>query len=241
MFAKSDVEAGPTPAPLYPTMTESPELRWSFVRKVYSIVAVQLLPTVAVGAVVVTFRHPIVTFFTTTNGGLACYIVILLTPFVTLIPLFCCHQRHPINYVLLGIFTISLSFAVGLSCAFSRGKVILEATILTAVVVVSLTLFTFWAAKKGYDFNFLGPFLFGALMMLIVFGFIQILFPMGKFSVMIYGCLAALIFCGYIVFDTDNLIKRYTYDEYILAAISLYLDIINLFLALLTIFGGADS
>ncbi|KAJ0512636.1 hypothetical protein HanHA300_Chr10g0348411 [Helianthus annuus] len=238
-FMKSDLESGTT-GTLYPTMTESPELRWSFIRKVYSIVAIQLLLTVAVGAVVVSF-HPIVTFLTTTTAGLACYIILIITPFITLCPLYFYHQRHPVNYVLLGIFTVSLAFSVGLTCAFTSGKVILEAVILTAVVVVSLTLFTFWAAKMGYDFNFLGPFLFGALMVLLVFALIQIFFPLGKLSVMIYGCLAALIFCGYIVYDTDDLIKRYTYDEYIWAAVALYLDIINLFMALLTIFSAADS
>lgn len=60
------------------------------------------------------------------------------------------------------------------SIEFVTGKVILEAVILTAVVVVSLTLYTFWAAKRGYDFNFLGPFLFGAIVVLMVFGFIQV-------------------------------------------------------------------
>ncbi|CAF2106388.1 unnamed protein product [Brassica napus] len=30
------------------------------------------------------------------------------------------------------------------------------------------------AAKRGYDFNFLGPFLFGALIVLIVFAMIQV-------------------------------------------------------------------
>jgi len=64
---------------------------------------------------------------------------------------------------------------------------------------------------------------------------VQILFPLGRVSVMIYGCLVSIIFCGYIVYDTDNLIKRHTYDEYIWAAVSLYLDIINLFLYLLTV------
>lgn len=58
---------------------------------------------------------------------------------------------------------------------------------------------------------------------------------------MIYGGLAAIIFCGYIIYDTDNLIKRYSYDEYIWAAVALYLDIINLFLALLTIFRAAET
>ncbi|KAG2271887.1 hypothetical protein Bca52824_066442 [Brassica carinata] len=55
------------------------------------------------------------------------------------------------------------------------GKVILESAILTTVVVLSLTVYTFWAAKRGYDFNFLGPFLFGALIVLIVFAMIQVM------------------------------------------------------------------
>jgi len=109
------------------------------------------------------------------------------------------------------------------------------------VVVISLTAYTFWAAKRGHDFNFLGPFLFAALMVLMVFSLIQIFFPLGKISVMIYGGLASLIFCGYIIYDTDNIIKRYTYDEYIWAAVSLYLDVINLFLSLLQVLRAADS
>ncbi|KAJ7972754.1 Bi1-like protein [Quillaja saponaria] len=221
-------------------MLESPELRWSFIRKVYYIIAIQLLATIAVGAVVVSV-HPISTFFVTTSGGLALYIILIITPFITLCPLYYYYQKHPVNYLLLGIFTISLAFAIGLTCAFTSGKVILEAAILTAVVVLSLTFYTFWAARRGQDFNFLGPFLFGAVMVLMVFAMIQLFFPLGKLSVMIYGCLAAIIFCGYIVFDTDNLIKRYSYDEYIWAAVSLYLDIVNLFLSLLTVFRAADN
>ncbi|KAJ8749467.1 hypothetical protein K2173_025662 [Erythroxylum novogranatense] len=237
-YSKDDLEAGARP--LYPMMLESPDLRWAFIRKIYSIITVQLLLTIAVASVVV-FVRPIAVFFVTTSAGLALYIVLIFVPFLALCPLFYYHQKHPVNYFLLGIFTISLAFAVGLTCAFTKGKVILESVILTTVVVVSLTLYTFWAARRGYDFNFLGPFLFGAILVLMVFALIQVLFPLGKISIMIYGCLASIIFCGYIVYDTDNLIKRYSYDEYIWAAVSLYLDIINLFLALLTIFRAADS
>ncbi|KAJ9696113.1 hypothetical protein PVL29_008387 [Vitis rotundifolia] len=221
-------------------MLENPQLRWAFIRKIYSIVAIQLLLTIAVAAVVVTV-HPIAYFFVSTGAGLALYIVLIFVPFIVLCPLYYYHQRHPVNYLLLGVFTVSLAFVVGLTCAFTSGKVILESVILTTVVVVSLTLYTFWAAKRGHDFNFLGPFLFGAILVLMVFALIQILFPLGRLSVMIYGLLASLIFCGYIIYDTDNLIKRYSYDEYIWAAVSLYLDVINLFLALLTVFRAADT
>ncbi|GMP90919.1 hypothetical protein CsSME_00041838 [Camellia sinensis var. sinensis] len=235
-------------------MLESPELRWAFIRKIYSILALQLLITIAVAAVVITVR-PVALFFSTTGAGLALYIVIIITPFIVLCPLYYYHQTHPVNYFLLGLFTVSLAFIVGLTCAFTNGKqsilifcflflicnwVILESVILTAAVVISLTLYTFWAARRGHDFNFLGPFLFGAIFVLIIFALIQVLFPLGKISVMIYGCLASIIFCGYIIYDTDNLIKRYSYDEYIFASVALYLDIINLFLSLLTVFRAAE-
>jgi FtsH-binding integral membrane protein len=239
---KRDLENGTTTTEtrtLYPMMLENPQLRWSFIRKVYSIITFQLLLTIAVASVVV-FVPPIAHFFVSSTQGLVLYIVLIFVPFITLCPLYYYHQKHPLNYFLLLIFTVSMAFPVGLTCAFVSGKVILESIILTAAVVFSLTLYTFWAVKRGHDFSFLGPFLFGALIVLILFGLIQILFPLGKLSHMIYGCLASIIFCGYIVYDTNNLIKRFSYDQYIWAAVSLYLDIINLFLSLLTIFRASN-
>jgi len=47
----------------------------------------------------------------------------------------------------------------------------------------------------------------------------------------IYGFLATLVFSGFIVYDTRMLLKRHTYNEYMVAAISRYLDVINLFMA----------
>ncbi|KAG6727215.1 hypothetical protein I3842_02G119400 [Carya illinoinensis] len=225
---------------LYPMMLESPQLRWAFIRKVYAILCLQMLLTTVVAAVVVFFR-PIPDFIAHTSAGLAVYIVICVLPFILLCPLYCFHKRHPLNMFLLMLFTISIALTVGLACAFTKGKIILEAAILTSVVVVSLTLYTFWAVKRGSDFSFLGPFLFASLLVLIAFGLIQIFFPMGKMTVAIYSGLAALIFCGYIVYDTDNLIKRFSYDDYVWASVSLYLDIVNLFLSLLTIFSIVDN
>ncbi|KAJ8497931.1 hypothetical protein OPV22_008483 [Ensete ventricosum] len=233
-----DAESGAQP--LYPAMLEPPDLRWAFIRKIYSILVIQMVLTVAVASVVVAVR-PVSQFFVSSAAGLGLYIFLIILPFIVLCPLYYYYQHHPWNFLLLGVFTVSISFAVGLTCAFTSGKVILESAILTTVVVVSLTLYTFWAASRGHDFNFLGPFLFSAMLALMVFAFIQLLFPMGRISVMIYGVLAAIIFCGYIIYDTDNLIKRYAYDEYIWAAVALYLDVINLFLSLLTVFRASDS
>ncbi|OVA03472.1 Bax inhibitor 1-related [Macleaya cordata] len=238
-FGKTgDIESGNRQ--LYPMMLESPELRWAFIRKVYTILTLQLLLTVAVAAFVV-FYHPIAEFIVSTTVGVVLYVFTVIMAFIILCPLYIYRQKHPVNLLLLFLFTVFLAFTIGLSCSFRSGKVILEAVILTAVVAISLTIYTFWAAKRGYDFSFLGPFLFAASLVLLVFGLIQIFFPLGKLSLMIYGCLGAIIFSGYIIYDTDELIKRFTYDEYIWASVNLYLDIINLFMALLTIFGAAED
>ncbi|KAH7850551.1 hypothetical protein Vadar_034759 [Vaccinium darrowii] len=121
MYQKIDVESGSACTPLYPMMLESPELQWAFIRKIYSIVTVQLLLTIAVAAAVVTVE-PISVFFTTTYTGLALYIVLIITPFIgislyfpspqlkllqlcriasnfaVLWPLAYHYKRHPVNY-----------------------------------------------------------------------------------------------------------------------------------------------
>jgi len=134
-----------------------------------------------------------------------------------------------------------LSVTVGVACANTEGRIVLEALILTSAVVFSLTAYTFWASKKGKDFSFLGPVLFSCLVILILTGFIQAFFPLGSTSVALYGGFSAMIFSGYIVYDTDNLIKRFTYDEYIWASVTLYLDILNLFLTILRVLRQGDN
>ncbi|XP_049933167.1 protein LIFEGUARD 2-like [Nymphaea colorata] len=224
-----DVEVGVAP-PLYPGMMENPELRWAFIKKIYSILTVQILLTVAVCAVVVAV-HPIADFLFTTSPGLAIYIVCLVLPFIISILLYTYRQKHPFNFVLLGFYTVSISFVVGLTCAFTSGRAILQAASVTALLVVGLTLYTFWAAKRGRDFKILGPFLFCSLVALIGFCVIRFLFPFGKITNTIFGCIGTIISSGYIIYDTDNLIKRYDYDNYIWASVNIYLDIINLFLS----------
>lgn len=143
-----DLEAGAQL--LYPTMLEAPELRWAFIRKIYSILTVQLLLTVAVASVVVTVR-PISHFFVSTSTGLVLYIFLVILPLirkflfdfrdfveprfcllsflycfvgiiVVMFPLYRYYQRHPVNLILLGLFTVAISFAVGLTCAFTSGE-----------------------------------------------------------------------------------------------------------------------
>ncbi|KAM5558204.1 protein LIFEGUARD 2 [Rosa sericea] len=171
---------------------------WSFVGKVYAILTLQLLATIGVGATV-RLVPSISHFLLKTHAGIAVYVVILVTPFIVLIPMFCLRHVKPVNYLLVAIFTVSLAFQVGITCVFTPGMVILESVFLTAVVFVTLTLYTFWAAWRGYDFSLLGPFLSEALLCLIIYVFIQAFSPLGKSNMMIFGALGSIVFCGYIV------------------------------------------
>eukprot|EP00898_Chlorokybus_atmophyticus_P002504 jgi/Chlat1/3254/Chrsp22S03432 len=226
----NDLEAGGST--LFPGLSEADsEMRWGFVRKVYGILSMQFLLTVIVSSIMV-FSEPVNRLVTSNQAFL---IVAMLLPFAVMIPLYCYRYHHPLNLVLLGLWTVAISLTVGVACSFVAGVVVLEALILTAAVVGGLTAYTFYAVKQGKDFNMLGPMLFASLWVLIAWGFIQFFFAPGPIGRMIYSLIGAIIFSAYIVYDTDNLIKRFSYDEYVWASVALYLDVINLFLRILEI------
>ena len=66
-------------------------------------------------------------------------------------------------------------------------------------------------------------------------------FPYSSTAELIYGGLGALIFCGYILVDTQLVMRHYHVEEEIAAAISLYLDIINLFVSILRILNSQQN
>ena len=85
--------------------------------------------------------------------------------------------------------------------------------------------------------------LFVAVIVLLVFGIIAIFIP-GKIITLIYASLGALIFSMYLVYDTQMMVggkHKYSIspEDYIFAALNLYLDIINIFLYILTIIGAS--
>jgi Integral membrane protein, interacts with FtsH len=50
--------------------------------------------------------------------------------------------------------------------------------------------------------------------------------------------LGAMVACGYILYDTSNIINRLDPDDFVFACMSLYLDIIMLFIRLLELLGN---
>ena len=86
----------------------------------------------------------------------------------------------------------------------------------------------------------------GLLVILMIAGFLMIFLPSNKYTIIAYASLGAFIFSMYIVYDTQLMMggkHKYSLspEEYIFASLSLYLDIINLFMYILMIIGAARS
>lgn len=147
-------------------------------------------------------------------------------------------KSYPTNLLFLSGFTALEAYSISVIVSFYETKIVLEALILTAGIFVALTLF---ACQTKYDFTSWMPYLFGGLWALILFGFMAAFFPYNSTAELVYGAIAALIFSGYILVDTQLVMRHYHVEEEIAAAISLYLDIINLFLAILRILNSQSN
>merc|ERR1712224_504809 len=128
-----------------------------------------------------------------------------------------------------------MSLSVGGICAayyqLGLGILIAEAFAITAVIFFGLTGYVIFSGK---DFSWMGSFLFAALVGLCFASVVAIFVPALRNNI-VFPLIGALIFSGYIVYDTHRITKVFGYDDYIIAAIELYLDIINLFLYILQI------
>merc|ERR1719326_1029858 len=109
---------------------------------------------------------------------------------------------------------------------------------ITAGVVAGLTSYTFYAVRRGADFGYLGPVLWACLMGMLFFALTAFFVPMGPVVHSVYAGIGAVVFSGYIVCDTDLIVRRLPIDEYIWGAMSLYIDIVNLFLFILDLLNG---
>jgi FtsH-binding integral membrane protein len=147
-------------------------------------------------------------------------------------------KSYPTNLMFLAGFTAMEAYSVSVIVSFTEAKIVVQAAFFTLGIFVALTLF---ACQSKYDFTSWIPYLFGALWVLILFGFMSMFFPHSSTVELGYGVISALLFSAYILVDTQMIMRHYHVEEEIAAAISLYLDFINLFLAILRILNSQNN
>lgn len=216
-------------------------VRRGFIRKVYSILCAQLCVTL--GFIAWFLFHEPTKRFVQNNPAL--WIISLVVMFVTLIAITCCEgvrRKSPMNFILLGLFTLAESFMLGCMASRFNSQEVILAVGVTAGVCLALTLFAF---QTKWDFTTCTGFLFVAVVVLFFFGIFAIIFH-NRILTLVYASLGALIFSFYLVYDTQLMMggkHKYSLspEEYIFAALSLYLDITRIFMYILTIIGASRN
>lgn len=209
-------------------------IRMQFVRKVYSILTVQILLTTILSSV--SFFSDRYHLWIQSNFWLMMLSVLGAIGFMFLT--YWKRKSYPANLLFLSAFTAMEAYSVSVVTSFYDARVVVEALILTLGIFVALTVF---ACQTRYDFTSWIPYLFGGLWVLILFGFMAAFFPINSTVELVYGVIAALIFSGYVLVDTQLIMRHYHVEEEIAAAISLYLDVLNLFLSILRILNSQNN
>jgi FtsH-binding integral membrane protein len=207
------------------------EARLQFLKKVYAILSAQVLMTTLVcGAVM---SSPTLTATVKNNADFMPMLGIM--SFMVLIWLHVQRRNYPTNFYLLGIFTLLQSLTIATVTTFYDSVIVIKAAVITGTVFMSLTMYTFNSKK---DYSSWGAALFCGLWILIVTNLVHVLFfPESPIYEELSAAGGAGLFCLFIIYDTHLVMKKLSPEEYILAAINLYLDILNLFLEILRIMG----
>jgi len=206
----------------------------SFIRKVYSILTVQLLLTF--GLTTVSFYSPPYKAFIQSHAWLTFASLFGAIAFMLLT--YWKRKSYPQNLIFLSGFTALEAYSISVITSFYESRIVILALVFTLGIFAALTLF---ACQTKYDFTSWVPYLAGTLWIMIIFGFMAAFFPYSSTMELGYGIVASLVFSGYILVDTQLIMRHYHVEEEIAAAISLYLDIINLFLAILRILNSQQN
>ncbi|XP_073847849.1 protein lifeguard 2-like isoform X2 [Musca autumnalis] len=213
-------------------------VRKGFIRKVYLILMAQLLFTF--GIVALFLFHEPTQQFSQRNPGLV--LAAAITTLVVVIAMACCESARrsfPLNFICLGVFTLAESFLVGAIASRYNSESVFLAVGITAILCLALTLF---AMQTKYDFTACGGFLIAALVCLMIFGIVAMFWRAHIVQTIYAGC-GALLACVFLIYDTQIMMggdHKYSIspEEYIFAALNLYMDVIRIFLYVLQLIGN---
>ena len=206
--------------------------RATLVRRTYGLVFLGILATIAGTAF--TLAQP------------ALFGAVIAHPFITMIAAFIplimvqrSAREYPKNLILTLLFTFVMGVAIAPGMYLAERAVpgvVTQAGLLTFAAFGALSLYAVFSRR---DFSAWGAFFFVGLIVLLVASVLNIFFQ----SVVVGLFLSAIgvfVFSGLLVFDTWRIVRSGAYgqDDYVFAAVTIYLDLLNLFMFILSLLGG---
>jgi modulator of FtsH protease len=205
------------------------------VRRTYGLVFLGIIVTM-IGSLVAmrtpallqqSAQHPFITFFV--------FLGLLIFAQRT-------HRAFPQNIIL----TLLATFAAGVMIApmlyvYDRMQpgIVGQAAGLTFVTFLALSLYATFSRR---DFSAWGGFFMVGVIVLLVTALLNWFFKNETASLWIAAG-TVFVFGGLLVFDTWRIVRSNQYgpDDYVPAAVSIYVDLLNIFLAILRLLGGRRS
>lgn len=202
------------------------------IRNTYTLLAMTLLFSALMAAVGMMVRVPYGINLLTSLGALA--LIWLVLPRTA---------NSPSGLLVTFAITGLLGFGLGpILNAYlhlhNGGEIVMSALGLTGLIFLTLSAYALTTRK---DFSYMAGFLFGGMMIgllaaLVVIGAGMFGYPLPGLSLAV-AAIFAVVMSGYILFQTGQLVNGGE-TNYIVATVSLYLSIYNLFISLLQLIGA---
>jgi FtsH-binding integral membrane protein len=222
----------PSIAQAIPVPVRSGTERATLVRRTYGVVFLGVIIT-CVGAA-----------FAMTQPALL--EAVLQHPFITMIcvfaPLFMVMRnprQFPQNIALTGLFTFAEGVWLAPLLLFAERNqpgVINQAALITLGTFGALSMYAVFSRR---DFSAWGSFFTVGLFVLFITMIIN-MFLRSASAALWLSAAGVFVFGGLLVFDTWRILRSGTYgeDDYVAAAVQIYLDLINMFLFIVSLLGG---
>ena len=199
-----------------------------FVKTTYKFFAASLL-FATIGAIVGFMNFALVT-------DPAVRIGLIVAEIVAFLGLLFLRKSPGLNVALLFIFTfltgITLVPLLGLVLARQGVGAIAQAFGMSTIVFGVMSIF---ALKTKADLANMGKMLFISLIVVVICSLVNLFLGSPMFQVLIAGA-AVVLFSLFVAYDTQNIVRG-LYADPVQAAVSLYLDFLNIFVSLLQLFG----
>nr|XP_042906897.1 uncharacterized protein LOC107452439 isoform X2 [Parasteatoda tepidariorum] len=137
--------------------------------------------------------------------------------------------------------TLCMSYIMGsISCVYDTNAVLMAIGICVIVCFV-VTVFSFYTK---FDFTNCGGIMCILLIVLLIFGIVAIIVRSHTMT-MVYAGVGALVFMAFLAYDTQLIMGGKMHainpEEYVFAALSLYVDVMYIFMYILMLFGGTGE
>jgi FtsH-binding integral membrane protein len=166
----------------------------------------------------------------------------IISMIAVFVPLFMAQRAardFPKNLILTFLFTFVVGVWISPFLAFAEIRspgVVSQAALLTFAAFGVLSLYAVFSKR---DFSAWGSFFMVGMVVLIIASLIN-MFVQSAAAGLWIAAVGVMVSAGLLVFDTWRLMRsgQFGQDDYVLAAVSIYLDLLNMFLFILSLLTG---